>query len=60
MKDKLQEIKLNLDYPNHATNGNGQEELFYMVIDTEFNWLIQEVERLRIVEQAYRAYMKAR
>lgn len=43
-KERLEEIKQTINHPNY-TEHNGQEEIYYMVSDNDFNWLIQQAER---------------
>lgn len=43
--ERLEEVKQTLKYPNH-TEHNGQEEIFYMVSERDFKYLIEQSEKV--------------
>ena len=49
MSERLEEIKQTINHPNH-TEHNGQEEIYFMVSDNDFNWLIKQAERVEKLE----------
>ena len=55
---RLEEIKQTINHPNY-TEHNGQEEIYFMVSDNDFNWLIQQAERVRELEQQNKRYREA-
>jgi hypothetical protein len=54
--DKLIEVKRIL---NHVRNDTEFQPHEFILDDLEVDWLIEEIERLRIVEQAYESWKKS-
>lgn len=44
-KERLEEIKQTINHPNY-TEHKGREEIYFKVSDNDFNWLIQQAERV--------------
>lgn len=58
MSERLEDIKQTINHPNY-TEHNGQEEIYFMVSDNDFNWLIQQAERVQELETTVDFYQNA-
>jgi 5-bromo-4-chloroindolyl phosphate hydrolysis protein len=50
-KERLQEIKRNREFPQYCTNEYGNEEIYYLIINHEFDWLVEQAEKAIISEE---------
>jgi multidrug resistance efflux pump len=50
-KERLQEIKRNREFPQYGTDEYGNEEIYYLVISHEFEWLIEQAEKVEQLQK---------